>query len=201
MGKYGYGGAVAEAPETNGRGRPPGVKNGEGVGLAPIVNWTATDEMIVQLSIANWSNGDIAEKYDLTPTRISQILNDPRAKKTKDLIIARIRERAEQNIEDSLVSMVETGVRQLRRTIDYEFDLGTDAKKHQDNVILSLTKPYLAGLEARVTPSAPLEDVSPKLFERMVSALEKGNEAEELHGGAVEADFIVVPSENGHAEK
>lgn len=171
------------------RGRPIGSKNGTGTALAPIVNWTPKHELVVQLSLANWDAKDIAEEVGLTPTRVSQILQDPRAKKTRNAVIEKIRERMGENLEEQLANLRQTALDQLSLTVCAPFDVGTRAKIHQDNVCLDLLKGHLKGDESKGDSSG--DKVPVELLDKIVSAMDRSNEAKRLNSGQViEAKII-----------
>lgn len=170
------------------RGRPKGVKKGEGTTvLAPIVNWTPFHETVVQLSMANWSNTDIAERFDYHPGRISQILQDPRAKLTQAKIIAQMQEKFAEGITGQLAQLAPMAWNNIRDTVyarnadGSAIAPGTAAKKHQDMISQWLLDGYLPeGTKDSSKPKS--ENFDSKLAERLVSALERSNEVADLYG-------------------
>lgn len=173
------------------KGRPRGRRKGTGTSiLAPIVDWTPTHEAVVQLSLSNWSNAAIAEQFGYSVGRISQILQDPRAKITKAKILANVQERMGENITSRLTQLADHAADKLRETILSDFTPGGDAKHRQDQVCLAIVKGFLPQINQENTKPAGT-GLDSKLAERLISALEKSNEASELHGTIVEGKVIM----------
>lgn len=167
-----------EQEEPRGRGRPPGVKNGEGEGMDPIKNWTPKHDLVIQLHVGMHGKQEIADLTDLTPTRVSQILNDPQGKALVRVAQERLRIRMAEEIEDGLVSLCVKALDNIRETIELEgLAHGSDFKKHQDKLSLEVLKGrgHLSkDTEAQKREQAPLDAM---LAGRLVEALEKSNEA------------------------
>lgn len=165
---------------------------------APIQKWAPHHERIVRLHIAGMENKEIADVVGLTDVRISQVLNDPHAQRLIRQAILNIRRRAEEDIETGLVLMAEKAKDRLRETIDAEFLLGSKAKKHQDDVALSLLKGTGFLSKDFGGPSTEAgERLDKALVEKLTDALEKSNRVVEEAQDVVEADFELVEGENG----
>ena len=187
----------ASKPSSNGRGRPLGVKNGQGTSvLAPIRNWKIIHESIVHLHMTGWSNERIAlfvsQKMGkkISVTRISQVLQDPHAK----LIIAetrkKMREKMGEDITGELTELAEESVKRLGETIHMQFMPGSDQKKHQDNVALALTKGFLPGNQEEGFQKESRVPVS--LVSKLMDALTKTSDAERKQKEIRDAKEIVV---------
>ena len=167
------------------RGRPRGVKNGEGKALEPIKNWKTKYEQIVALSmIPGWTNVRIAERFGMTPVRVSQILNDPHAKAIVRATNLKLREKIAEDIHGKLLELSKTSVDRISETLEHtDFVLGSDAKKHQDNLGLQLLKGvgFLPGARDAEDENKGPTGLPVALAERLTAALERSNEAERLN--------------------
>lgn len=169
------------------RGRRKGTKNGQGKALAPIVDWTPQHEIVVQLNIAGWGNEDVAKHVKLSKERVSQILQDPRAKISRGLALQRIRDSAMQNIDDRLVELAEKSLDRLAETINFDApSVTSDFKRHQDNVSLSLVKPFM--VDRNVKSQKEGGNIPESLFSRLVAAMENSNKAKEIQ----DAEYEIV---------
>lgn len=169
--------------------RTPGIKNGEGKGLAPIKNWKPWMTKIVILHMAGMGNEAIAAQFPskkdpnkfLSKERVSQIINDEQGQQMIRGMNAQVKRSMEENLEEGMLSLAEKSMKRLEETIGAEFNLTSDQKKHQDHVALSLVKNFISGeKENAKTNQAP---VSEQLAERFITALEKANEARGLSSG------------------
>jgi hypothetical protein len=161
------------------RGRPKGVKNGEGKSLVPIKEWTIKHDLVVNLHIGMHSNEEIAQLTDLSAVRVSQILRDPQAKILIKEAQKKFRERLGERIEDGLISLAEKALENLRETIELDgLPHGSDFKKHQDKMSLEVLKGR-GFLSKESDQGASTSDPLPaKLAERLAVAFEKTAEAE-----------------------
>lgn len=167
---------------SRGRGRPPGVRNGEGQPREPIKTWTYQHEQVVMLHIAGKANDEIAELTDYTTTRVSQILNDPQAERVKALAIRKLRSSMTENLEGQLLELAEESAKRLGETIKADFALGTRAKHHQDKMSLDLLKGTGFLNKEKPDDTDRRRDPLPeKRVNRLVDALEVSNEAAKLH--------------------
>lgn len=182
------------------RGRPKGVKNGEGTHqLAPIKNWKPWMTKVVILHMAGVSREAISKEFPskkdpskfLSTARITQILRDPSATQIMRGMEAKIKEKMEVDIEEGMFVLAEKGMKRLAETLDETFAPGSDAHKHQDNVSLTLVKNFVPGeKEAKKRDNAP--PLNEKLTERLITALEKSNEARQIHSGDIkDGDFEI----------
>lgn len=181
--------------------RPAGQLNGQGITHhrnTTIRKWRPKYEMIVQLSITGMSNKALAEKFNLHEVRISQILNSPQAKLIQARTVALVKEIMLESVQDDLASLAVESVRRIGQTLRYEdFVLGTDAKKHQDNLALGVLKGtgFLNG-ESNEDDKKKPAPLTESLMARLTAALEKSNEAAEIQNQAksepIEANYEVV---------
>lgn len=184
---------MTEEEQPKKRGRPPGVKNGEGKSLEPIKNWTPTHDAVVMLHVALKSNKEIAVMVDLSVQRVGQILNDPIGKRLVAEHQQELRKKLSEDVTDGLASLCVRAVEILRETLEIDgLTHGSDFKKHQDNLAMQLLKGkgHLGG--EKVGGDQEGSPLSAKLAERLVVALERSNEAERL---AQESKEIVIEAE------
>lgn len=174
-----------------GRGRPKGVKNGEGKGLAPIVKWTPLHENVVHLHCCTWPNEKIADKLEITPQRVSQILSDPKAQAIIKAVIMRQRDMMMGEVGDGLLALAHKGIKRIAETIDEDTEVGTRAKVHQDRMSLELVKLVSTNKEEEKKERS----LSESLAKRLVAALEKTNEVDEYHGRVVEGEVEIEEEE------
>lgn len=153
--------------------------------LTPIKNWKPRHENIVILHLNGWSNIAIAEYIGLTKERVSQIINDPTARKIIDATMKRVRENLADNIEDNLTRLSSLSVERIEETLGTKFPPGTDPKKHQDNVALKLMKGR-GLLPGELEKEREGAKIPVSLLERFMDAFEGANEAKRLHSGETE---------------
>lgn len=169
--------------------------------VAAIQRWTPRHELVVQLSIRGLSADEVAKKTKYTPIRISQILSDPQARRIVNDVIIRIRNKMEEDVENHLALLVEHAVKRLATTIKFEdFVLGSDAKKHQDNLCLAFLKGVgiLTGASQNGDGEVQEPPLNKALSTRLIEALEESNKADEIRRKEKDAvqdvDFEVVES-------
>ena len=160
--------------------------------LAPIKKWSTKHEMVVHLHVAQYSNTAIAEKMGITPVRVSQILADPQAKQIIRAVQANLRKQMETSVEDRLVLLADESVNRIADTITFrDFPLGSDAKKHQDNIAMGVLKGvgFLPG--AKEGEGEPEKKLPQALAERLLLALDASNEASRIQNQEVmEAELV-----------
>ncbi len=149
-----------------------------------IKNWSLKHEAVVQMRLAGWPVPDIAKECRYSKVRVSQILGDPKAKLVVAETIERLRRKSEEQLEGKIIALSGDALDRLGETIRHEdFLLGSDAKKHQDNLSLGFLRGagVLNGMEngARdtVEKKAPIDA---SLSKRLVEALEESNKADKL---------------------
>ncbi len=157
--------------------------------LAPIAKWTIQHEQIVALYIGNMGVGDIARAKKMTQARISQILDDPQARRIINEAMMKVRSQMMENLDDGLAALADTAMRRMAETINFEeFVLGSDAKKHQDRLCLDLIK-LVKGDQIQAENIKPLDE---DMSRRLIEALEDSKAANEL---IQEGQFEVVEDE------
>ena len=170
--------------------------------LDPIQRWSPRHEMVVQLSIGPMTMEEISKATGYSKVRVTQILADPQARRIQDAVIERMRARMMEDIEGKLFVLSSEAVERLFETISYkEFVLGSDAKKHQDNLSMTLLKGtgFLSGVSSNGSGIEQEPALTERLSERLVTALEESNKAEELRKKgeeivATDADHVTVES-------
>lgn len=169
--------------------------------LAPIQKWRPRHERIVRFHIAGMSNDEIAAELDITTVRVSQVLNDPHAKRLVQQAILSLRQKMSEDIEGRLIQQAEKAAARLDETLDADFIPGTKSKKAQDDVSLAILKG--TGFLSREfnADRETVDRLDKALVERVATALEKSNEAREIRAEEseeavepVDADFEVVES-------
>lgn len=166
---------------------------------ATIKKWRPKYEQIVRLSASGVPNTVLAKQFNLTTVRISQIIRDPHAQYIMREIARNIRDKHKESIEDRLVDLSVEAIERLETTIYHDgFQLGSDAKKHQDNLSIQVLKGtgILSGEKDQGRDTRP--PLSESLATRLVSALENSNEADRLNKAPVikaepivDGDFVV----------
>lgn len=185
--------------------RPAGVLNGEGEKpLAPVKKWTHRHEMIVYYHVVHMMTGEsIAEAVNLTPGRVSQILNDPYAQERIREIKQRIRMNLMENVEGRLTRLADNALSRIEHSVnreDLDLFLHPEIKKHQDRLSFDiLTKLGVLGRaeDADGDKGKGQKELTEPLMKKLMYALEKSNEAEEIRraereGKVIEAEATVV---------
>lgn len=162
------------------------------------VNWKPEYSLVCQLkATGQWSNEKIAEYFGRTQAWVSQILNTRQGKAELEAIRERMVRAFEESVQGRIARILDVGVDKLAVTVDEDFIPGSDAKKHQDNVILTVLKGtgYLAGEREGDGKKGPEGNLTPRLASRLVAALEKSNEADEIYKNSQsevqEGEFVV----------
>ena len=159
-----------------------------------IKNWKVQHDTVVSLHISGYSNKKIAVATGLTEVRVSQVINDPLAKDIIRGVQKSLRMKMEEDIGDKLIVLAEEGAARIGETIEAEFLLGSDQKKHQDNVSIQVLKGTgFLSREFALGETASRPPLDEMLAERLVTALEKSNEA--ARGGEIISEAIEVPFE------
>ena len=175
--------------------------------VPPIKRWSPKHELVVQLSIGTMSQEAIAEHTGFTLSRIRQIVADPQARKIVDEFLQHMRAKAFESIEGGLIELTEHAVKRIAQTLTYEdFVLGTDAKKHQDNLSLGLLKGagFLGVAASNREESGDLRTpLNEALSTRLIEAVEAAQKAEDTWRGKKEivvkdADFKLVEKESSN---
>ena len=177
-----------------GRGRPRGTHMGGSRALAPIKNWESWHELTVALHIMQWSNSDIAKRVKKTIQHVSNVLNDPKSRAVIKATGERFRKKLAGDIDEGLLDLSAHAMKRIEETIETEGLLvGTDAKKHQDNLSMTLLK------GVGFLPGAVQEDgdrnktpIDSGLIKAFTEALKKSNKASEIQAEREEKNEILV---------
>jgi len=142
------------------------------------------------MHIGGVSVEQIAKIKKKTQPRISQIIADPQARRIINEAMLKVRSQMMENLDSGLAVLVEKGMKQLAKTINFDdFEPGSDGKKHQDRIIIDLIK-LVKGDAVQTETVIPLDaDMARKLTE----ALEDSKAANEL---IQEAQFEVIEEED-----
>lgn len=164
--------------------------------LAPIQNWKPRHDIVVALHCSGDTNIEIAEKTGYTEVRVSQILNDPQARERIRRFQKRIEQKMHEDIGGSVLKLAQKSLRNISKTVDADIPVSAvSAKKHQDKVGLELLGivGYTKNSEGKRGDARPALDRD--IQERLVSAVEKSEEAKRLR--EVTDEVEVVESSNG----
>ncbi|MEE8114711.1 MAG: hypothetical protein V3T23_10190 [Nitrososphaerales archaeon] len=159
--------------------------------LAPIKRWTVQHERVIHLHIVQKSASEIAEDTGLTITRVSQIIVDPKGQEIIAGFIAKMREATLINLDDGLITLAVKGMERIAETMNAEFPLGGDAKKHQDRLGLDLIKLIKGDVTNQTEVERPLDAGMSK---RLIVALEASVEVDRIIQETKEASFTEVES-------
>lgn len=188
--------------------RPAGALNGEAVNpLAPVKKWSHRHEMIVYYHVVHMMNGNqIAEIVNLSPGRVSQILNDPYAVKRIKEVRDKIRVSILENVDLRLTRLGDQALQNLEHTLnrkDLDLVLHTDQKKHQDNLSFNvLTKLGMIGKEdGDKDKDSGNKELTAPLMKKVLYALEKSNEADEIRRGERQSRVVEAEIETDGSEK
>lgn len=145
-----------------------------------IVHWKPKHDLVVALHMMGYQNIQIAELTGYSDSNVSTIIKDPRTKKAILEGRRRYQEDTVSAIQDMLVDQAYEGMKKLGDTIDGEFKLGSDAKKHQDVMTLKLIDRVGFSPRAEAVQGKGGIQLDPESSERLVSALEKANTVREI---------------------
>lgn len=162
------------------RGRPPGVKNGEGKGLAPIKNWKSRHTTVIALSVLGESNEAIAEKTGYTPQRVSQILNDPKGLELREEMEQRFRENLTEDVASRLERLAVKAVDALEETLSANISAIHKAKPNQDRVALKILEGQ-GHLRSEGTPGSGGIQLPPEMAGAFLKAIERANRVQEIN--------------------
>lgn len=185
-----------------GRGRPKGIKNGEGTTvLAPIKDWTIQHDVVVDLSISGRTHVEVGLATGYTPTRVTQILQDPRAVARITEVREKLRKAFETSMENSLIGLSESAFKRIQECLMDESSVpGSDLHKFQVNTGLDLLK-GLGFLGKNVVPpggNGGKNDGLPEaLAHSLLQALNKADEAQAIR----EADYTIVEKKEEEEEE
>ena len=163
--------------------------------LAPIAKWTVQHERIVAMHIGGMPVGSIAKATKMTQPRISQIIDDPQARRIINEAMKQVRSQMMENLDDGLAALAITAMKRIAETINFpDFVLGSDAKKHQDRLSLDLAKLVYSNNSSTVEAVPPLNE---DLSRRLIEALEDSKAADEL---IQDGKFEVVKEQDRRTE-
>lgn len=177
------------------RGRRPGTKNGEGeIKLAPIKNWKPWMTKIIVMHMAGMSAEEISKQFPskhdaskfMTRGRISQIINDPQGQQMIRGMNERVKEGMLKDINDGMLTLAHKSVNRLAETLNEDFTPGSNAKKHQDMVSLTIVKNYIPGEAENKLPEG--EGLTDKGLGILAQALNNAAKAKMIHSGQNIAD-------------
>lgn len=138
---------------------------------------------IVALHISGYSHAQIAEQLDITPETASRALNSPEGIALLNEAKRRMRENVFGRIEAEIVDLAEMSINNIRETVEAKFIPGSRGKIHQDTMGLKLLGIIGYNEEAMKERRGSSLTVSDELGKRLLKALEKSEESEQLHRG------------------
>ena len=152
--------------------------------------WKPAHDQVVAYHVMGYNNKQIASLTGYSYDHVSDLLNDPRARKAITEAQKRMRGEMMSGIGDRMIGLAEVGVRGLARTVNAEFEPGTRAKAHQDSVTFGLLDRIGYGKKTEVTTHKGSIQLSAESEERLVGALEKANKVNEIE--LVDAEVVDV---------
>lgn len=159
---------------------------------APIKRFKPRHDLVVMLHLRGRQNTEIAEALNLTPQRVYQILQDPKAQMMIEKFRKQIKDSFIQGVEEQLVDLGPAAVENIAKTINTNIPVGARAKKHQDDVSFKLLD------RIGFTPKSKEDerDGSSARFdrdiqERIASALEQSRQIH-AYDEAEEAEWIEI---------
>lgn len=175
--------------------RPAGVLNGEGEHPLPAIKkWTPRHEMVVYYHVVHMLDGvAIAEKVNLTPGRVSQILADPQARERIGEVRRRLKQSLMENVDLRLAHLANNALERVEHTVnrvDLDIILHPDAKKHQDRLSFDLLTKLgvIGGGEEKERKKD--DSLTEPLMKRLLYAIEKADAAEEIRRAGGEGRIV-----------
>lgn len=150
--------------------------------------WKPVYDRMCMLRVLNYTMEEIATSLDYTPERVYHILATKRAKREMQKMAEGLRQRTLANIEERLTSLGTRAVENIAKTIEYDIPVGSRAKKHQDNVSFELLSRIGFGKSDKEQKDDGGIKLDRDLQERMVTALEKSDEARRIY--EIEAQIV-----------
>jgi predicted transcriptional regulator len=159
----------------------------------PIKYWKPVHDQIIGLYLSGWEQKAIAEYLDMTQATVSRVISDPKGQAIIEGTQKKLREKMRHNIEDAILELSEKSVRNIAKTVNEDVPVMSKQKVHQDNVgfrllaILGYDKASSAGAQAS-SSNQPL--LSEEQGERLITAIQKADEAKEVH--AIEGEDYTI---------
>lgn len=147
--------------------------------VVTIKKWTYKHEVITRLVLAGMKQTVVAKKFGISPIRVNQIMATQQARAIEEEMKGRMREYIKENIQDKIVLGMEMAIDRVNETLSFdEFPLGSDAKKHQDNLGLGLLK--AGGALEKDEGEKVREQLPSSLAQKLLGALNASNEADRI---------------------
>jgi len=166
-----------------------------------VEGWKPAHDQMVALHLAGYQTNRIAQVMEYSREHVGVILGDPRALKMIIEFRRRIREKTLGDIEDTIVDLAEISLKKIGDTVEAEFDAGSKGKEHQDKMGFKLLACLGYNGQNRKQEESRKLQMSSEMEGRLVAALEKTAEVDELIANAVEVEVIEegeeVASESG----
>jgi hypothetical protein len=160
--------------------------------LAPIKTWKAQHDAVIAMHLSGKKNIAIADELDLTPVRVSQIINDPQGQRIIEDAKKVFKLRLQEELGDRMLVLAELGSKRLLETMDEEFVPGSDAKKHQDNKAVDILRGtgFLDQQFADKTKDVGV--VSNEVAKQLTDAIYKAAQAEKYKADIPTTDFELI---------
>lgn len=164
-----------------------------------VAKWKPVHDTVLALHMAGYAHKSIAAIVGLSPSHVTDLINDPRAQKAVQKIRKRLFENQLRNLEGKLTMLGDAAVGNLRKTVNADIAPKSKAKKHQDRVSMDVLDMIGVGQDGRGDDGMKL---TKEASERLADAMEKADEAEQTHEIEMEPseDGSYKPSENGSEE-
>ena len=161
----------------------------------PIVHWQPRHDRVVMLHIYGLTPDAIADDTGYTAPAVRRILKDPRAQRALEVLRQRMLGNAMQTIQDRMTGLGIKAVKNISDTIDQDFDHGTKAKIHQDDVSFELLARIGFGRKDQTAQGGGGGIQLPKEeAQQLVAAVAKANRAREIHAMPEEENVVTVES-------
>jgi hypothetical protein len=158
----------------------------------PLIHWSPRHDQVLALHIAGYTHEGIALATDFSIGHIRRILRDPRAERALEVLRRRMMGNVLVHVEDRLKALAPLAVDNITETIEGDFENGTKAKIHQDDVSFELLARVGFGRKELAGDKGGVQ-LPPEEAKRFVDAIEKANRAREIHM-MPETDVEVVES-------
>lgn len=138
---------------------------------------------IVALHISGHNHAEIAETLGVSENTVLNALSSAEGIALVQEAKRRMRENVFGRIEAELIDLANISVDNLRETVEAKFVPGSRGKIHQDQIGLKLLGVIGYTEESLGERKRGNLQVSKELGERLLGALDKANESQEVHGG------------------
>lgn len=163
----------------------------------PIQHWSPSHDQVVMYHLYGMSNVEIGATVGYSRWHVEKILRDPRAQNAKEVLRKRILGGAMAQIEERMGALGIQSIKNIAKTIeDTTAELGTRAKKHQDDVSFELLSRIGFGRKGPESEAGGIH-LPKEEAQQLVAAIEKANTAREIIASAEEVPYSEESDSNG----